>query len=144
VMLDVIPRVLADGYTLSLALIPSWTEFHGYAKTNTHAFYTSSGERIDVPGVHPLFNVQQLTATVNLWDSQTAILGGMTIHKVRAEKIPLLGDLPWMGSLFRKRQTTESDILVFITATIVDPAGNRVHTDDELPFAQQGTPPQPK
>jgi type II secretory pathway component GspD/PulD (secretin) len=87
--------------------------------------------------------VQQLAATVNLWDGQTAVLGGMTIHKVQAEKIPVLGDLPWMGSLFRKRQTTESEILVFITATIVDPAGNRAHADDELPFAQKGIPPQP-
>jgi Flp pilus assembly secretin CpaC len=144
VVLDVVPYVLADGYTLSLALIPSWIEFHGYAKTNTHAFYTSSGERIDVPGVHPLFRVQQLAATVNLWDNQTAVLGGMTLHKVQAEKIPVLGDLPWMGSLFRKRQMSESDILVFVTATILDPAGNRVHTDDELPFTQTGVPSQPK
>ena len=24
--------------------------------------------------------------------------------------------------------------MIFVTATIVDPAGNRVHSDDELPF----------
>ena len=143
VVLDVVPHLLADGHTLSLGLKPSWTEFNGYAKTNTHAFYKSSGERINVPGVHPLFNVQQLTTTVNLWDGQTAVLGGMSVTNIVKDKIPLLGDLPWLGSLFRKRQTTESDILVFITATIVDPAGNRVHADDELPFAQTGIPPQP-
>ena len=28
--------------------------------------------------------------------------------------------------------------MIFVTATIVDPAGNRVHSDDELPFAQGG------
>jgi hypothetical protein len=32
---------------------------------------------------------------------------------------------------------------VFITATIVDPAGNRIHSDDEMPSAQMGIPPQP-
>jgi hypothetical protein len=26
--------------------------------------------------------------------------------------------------------------MIFVTATIIDPAGNRVHSDDELPFAQ--------
>ena len=36
-----------------------------------------------------------------------------------------------------------NDILVFVTATIVDPAGNRVHSEDDLPFAQKGIPPQP-
>ena len=33
--------------------------------------------------------------------------------------------------------------MIFVTATIVDPAGNRVHSDDELPFAQSAIPPQP-
>ena len=32
--------------------------------------------------------------------------------------------------------------MIFVTATIVDPAGNRVHSDDELPFAQTTIPPQ--
>ena len=33
--------------------------------------------------------------------------------------------------------------MIFVTATIVDPAGNRVHSDDELPFAQTAIPAQP-
>ena len=33
--------------------------------------------------------------------------------------------------------------MIFVTATIVDPAGNRVHSDDELPFAQSAVPVQP-
>jgi hypothetical protein len=33
--------------------------------------------------------------------------------------------------------------MIFVTATIVDPAGNRVHSDDDLPFAQTAVPPQP-
>jgi hypothetical protein len=33
--------------------------------------------------------------------------------------------------------------MIFVTATIVDPSGHRVHSDDELPFAQTGIPEQP-
>jgi hypothetical protein len=33
--------------------------------------------------------------------------------------------------------------MIFVTSTIVDPAGNRVHSDDELPFAQTAIPEQP-
>jgi len=29
----------------------------------------------------------------------------------------------------------EKNLMIFVTAMIVDPAGNRVHSDDELPFA---------
>ena len=32
--------------------------------------------------------------------------------------------------------------MIFVTATMIDPAGNRVHSDDELPFAQSTIPPQ--
>ena len=32
--------------------------------------------------------------------------------------------------------------MIFVTTSIVDPAGNRVHSDDELPFTQTGIPPQ--
>ena len=30
--------------------------------------------------------------------------------------------------------------MIFATATIVDPAGNRVHSDNDLPFAQTTVP----
>ena len=37
----------------------------------------------------------------------------------------------------------DRELLVMITATIVDAAGNRIHTDNELPRYQAGIPPQP-
>ena len=33
--------------------------------------------------------------------------------------------------------------MIFVTGTMIDPAGNRVHTDDEMPFAKTSIPPQP-
>jgi hypothetical protein len=30
--------------------------------------------------------------------------------------------------------------MIFVTPTILDPAGNRSHSDDEMPFAQTGVP----
>jgi hypothetical protein len=33
--------------------------------------------------------------------------------------------------------------MIFVTATIIDPAGNRVHTDEEMPFCKTTIPPQP-
>jgi len=44
------------------------------------------------------------------------------------------------------KQLTNSqlqNLMVFITARIVDSAGNPVHTDDEMPFAKVSIPPQP-
>jgi Flp pilus assembly secretin CpaC len=131
--LDVVPYVLADGYTINLALIPSVTEFLGYDKsTSTTAAHNRAGEKIDVPQVLPRFTVRQVATTLNLWDNQTAIISGLP------ETTYVNG-----SAVTGKPKTGDKELLVFITATIIDPAGNRVHTDAELPFAQKGIPPQP-
>src|SRR5262249_845825 len=59
-----------------------------------------------------------LDGEVNMYDHQTLILSA-------AEK-----------------SKPESQLIVFVTTTLVDPAGNVVHGDDQLPFAQTGAPPQ--
>jgi general secretion pathway protein D len=57
----------------------------------------------------------------------------------------MLGDLPLLGRLFQSqsKNTEKKNLMIFVTATIVDPAGSRVHSDDELPFAQSAVPAQP-
>jgi general secretion pathway protein D len=59
--------------------------------------------------------------------------------------VPVIGDVPILGRLFQSRtkSSVKKNLMIFVTPTIVDPAGNRVHSDDELPFAQNAVPPQP-
>ena len=61
------------------------------------------------------------------------------------DKVPVIGDVPLVGRLFQSSSKTaqKKNLMIFVTATIVDPAGNRVHSDDDLPFAQTGVPSQP-
>ena len=92
----------------------------------------------------PTFTVRQVVATVNVWDNQTVVLGGLITSSVQStkNKVPVLGDIPLLGRLFRARarRRKKDNLMIFVTATIVDPAGNRVHSDDELPFAQNSVP----
>ena len=39
--------------------------------------------------------------------------------------------------------SVKKNLMIFVTPTVVDPAGNRVHSDNDLPFAQTAIPPQP-
>jgi len=151
-VLDVVPYVLSDGYTISLALIPSDTEFNGYDTPPTIPGISVSGGGgsqaiVTVPPILPIFTVRQVITTVNVWDNQTVVLGGLITSQIETtkDKVPFLGDLPFAGRLFQSQSKTETkdNLMVFVTATIVDPAGNRVHSDDELPFAQATVPPQP-
>jgi general secretion pathway protein D len=146
-VLDVVPYVLSDGYTINLTLIPSFTEFNGYDNPPNIPNVTSGLNVVQLPVVLPDFTVRQVITTVNIWDGQTIVIGGLISSSVQAtkDKVPVLGDIPLMGRLFQSQSktTTKKNLMIFVTATIVDPAGNRVHTDDELPFAQSAIPSQP-
>ena len=54
----------------------------------------------------------------------------------------MIGDLPLLGRFFRSEasMTSKKNLLIFVTPTIIDPAGNRLHSDEEMPFAQNGIP----
>ena len=146
-VLDVVPYVLSDGYTINLTLIPSYTAFNGYDQPPAIPNVTSGLNVVQLPVVLPDFTVRQVVTTVNIWDNQTIVVGGLVSSEVQnnKDKVPILGDIPLMGRLFQSQSKTVSrkNLMIFVTATIVDPAGNRVHTDDELPFAQNAIPPQP-
>jgi general secretion pathway protein D len=152
-VLDVMPYVLSDGYTLNLTLIPSLTEFEGYdlvngvAPTAAAAAVAGVANAVQLPVILPVFSVRQVLTTVNVWDGQTVVLGGLIASKITTEKdkVPVLGDVPLLGRLFQSqtKSSVKQNLMIFVTPTIVDPAGNRVHSEDELPFAQTAIPLQP-
>jgi general secretion pathway protein D len=61
------------------------------------------------------------------------------------DQVPMLGDLPLVGRFFRSESKTthKKNLLIFITPMLIDPAGNKLHTEDEMPFAQAAFPLQP-
>ncbi|MEW6156313.1 MAG: type II and III secretion system protein, partial [Verrucomicrobiota bacterium] len=142
--LDVIPYVSADGYSIQMTLIPTITEFLGYDDPGDFVpqAQSAAGNTLGTPLTAqlplPRFRVRQIITSAIVWDGQTIVLGGLISEDVSKfrDKIPVLGDLPLLGRLFRSESmsTTKKNLVVFITPTIVDPAGNRVHTEDNLPY----------
>ncbi|MFT5548615.1 MAG: general secretion pathway protein D, partial [Candidatus Azotimanducaceae bacterium] len=68
-------------------------------------------------------NKRAIKTTVQLEDGQLLVLGGLiddTVIKVQ-QKIPFLGDIPFIGALFRSNSTRriKQNLLVFIRATII-------------------------
>jgi general secretion pathway protein D len=140
-VLDVIPYVLADGYTIKLDLVPSIREFVGY-DPQPQIPTIQQANSVIVPMVLPVFRIRQVVTSVNVWDGQTIVLGGLIAEdsqKIK-DKVPLLGDLPLVGRLFRSESNSsrKKNLLIFVSPTIIDPAGNKLHTEDEMPFAAPG------
>lgn len=121
-VLDAVPTVLSDGYTVRLPVITSVTEFLGYApSSNTTPAYNSAGQEFDIPTVSPQFRVQQTTNSVNMLDGQTLVF------RLNDDQMPAAAALAELDG--SKSNSLNRHTLVFVTATIIDPAGNRVHAD---------------
>ncbi|MGY8656422.1 MAG: type II secretion system protein GspD, partial [Verrucomicrobiia bacterium] len=151
--LDVLPYVSSDGFSVQMTLIPNFTEFIGFDDPGPFVPQAQS-VAAGVAGVPltsvlalPRFRVRSVVTSAIIWDGQTIVLGGLLSEDVRniKDKIPVLGDLPILGRLFRSesKSTSKKNLIIFVTPTIVDPAGNRVNTDEELPFGMNPIPPQP-
>lgn len=72
----------------------------------------------------PGFDTQQLHATVELEAGQTFAIGGLIQTTINATtiKVPLLGDLPFVGAAFRSvsHNHTEQELLILVTPHLVD------------------------
>ncbi len=70
--------------------------------------------------------------TVRVRDGETLIIGGLRQEESREvrSRIPLLGDIPIIGQLFRSKriEKTEVDLTIFVTARILSQTG---HLPDE-------------
>lgn len=68
-------------------------------------------------------NTQEVKTQVLVENGETIVLGGIyqqTLNKV-VTKVPLLGDIPYLGALFRytKNQNVKRELMVFVTPKIV-------------------------
>ncbi len=73
------------------------------------------------------FNTRSADTTVTVRDGEPMVIGGLigAEEGKSVSKIPFLGDLPILGALFRshKKNKSESELLIFITAHVINGAG---------------------
>jgi type II secretory pathway component GspD/PulD (secretin) len=119
-VLDVIPYVLVDGHTINLTIIPCLTEFLGY-DTPPDEHLSRKDTRVELPTILPRFSIRRVVTSLNLQDNQTVIIGGMPENDY-------INGMPHSSSV--KSGKDDRELLVMITATIVDEAGNRVHQNN--------------
>ena len=71
------------------------------------------------PGVPPTISTRVIESTVRLRDGETIILGGLIEERdvVNDSKVPILGDIPLLGRLFRSRTRSRrrSELVIYLT-----------------------------
>jgi general secretion pathway protein D len=90
----------------------------------------------------PLFASRNVTTSIVVWDGQTVVMGGLISEELVTivDKIPLLGDIPFIGRLFRSEgsHSQKRNLMIFVTARLGDPAGKLIHKTEAKGLA---TPP---
>jgi len=148
--LDVVPYVSADEATIQMRIIPSLTEFVGYDDPGGFVPPAQSvagntvGTSLKAVLPFPRIRVRQVVTSATVWDGQTVVLGGLISEdsKKSRDKVPVLGDIPVLGRLFRSENSLniKKNLVIFVTPTILDPSGHRVNDPRNLPFDPNSIP----
>ncbi len=84
----------------------------------------------DAPMEQPFFHVRSIDSTVQVYPGATIVMGGLIteMRKAMDDKIPILGDIPFIGRLFRSHaeQTSKRNLLIFVTTRLVDVRGREL------------------
>ena len=146
ITLEVEPTVGPDSYTIELRLVPRVIEFEGFINYGS-PIYASVQYNLNpllpsttfeaTPNIinQPVFSVRDVETQVSVYDGQTVVMGGLMredVQKVQ-DKVPILGDIPLAGRLFRTNvdQHIKRNLIIFVTAGLLDPAGQPVIEADE-------------
>ncbi len=74
-------------------------------------------------GFVPSIDTRQVVSTVVVSDGETVVLGGIYETEIRDTytKVPVLGDIPGLGYLFRSRNNVNNnaELLIFVTPKIL-------------------------
>jgi len=114
VLLALNPRVNTDVQLVPYATL---TDFQG-GTNNPFSTFTIS---------LPQYRTQELSTRVTVNSGDTVVMGGV-LERQRStivESVPVLGDIPILGALFRRRTEIDTPryLLVFVTATILTDTG---------------------
>jgi len=86
----------------------------------------------------PEKQTRQAETSVRMLDGQTIVIGGLVSDELieTKSKVPILGDIPLLGKLFRSKHSREvrTELVVFITANTLDQDG-RKSTKEATPEA---------
>ncbi len=111
ILLDITPEIDSNGY-ITLKINPSISD--------TVETVTSGGAARTIP---PDLIRRQIASVIKVKDGEHAILGGLISSKTgfKNNKLPLLGDIPLLGNLFKREEkiNTVEELVLIITPHIV-------------------------
>jgi len=150
VTLEVEAQIDANDSIIELRFTPTIVEFEGfinYGSPITAPATDALGNPVQVVITEnriemPVFSVRSVKTGLTIYDGYTVAVGGLMREDVQSveDKVPVLGDLPYIGRLFQTKAQNhiKSNLIIFVTAEIIDATGKRVNGGDTATAPQVG------
>ena len=139
VTLEIQPTIGANDYVIDLRFAPEIVEFEGFINYGspitspaTDAFGNATSVTITENRIEmPVFASRRVNTGLTIYDGHTVAVGGLVREDVQKveDKVPIFGDLPWIGRLFQSHSENhiKSNLIIFVTAEIIDATGRPVN-----------------
>lgn len=139
--LNVLASISGDGKHILLALNPRVNTdvqlVRFAALTDNNGTTNQSVFEIKLPE----YRTQELSTRVVVKSGETVVMGGVLERQKSTfvEAVPVLGNIPVIGALFRRRTEVDTPryLLVFVTATILTDSGEFLIYNDEAKAGQK-------
>ena len=131
-------EIEADGQFVTLALTVTLNELEGFVNWGEPIVYVTSHEGTiqtitltDNKVLQPIFKRNMENTKITVGSGSVLVIGGLKEAKTvkYEDKLPVLGDLPMVGRLFRSsgEEQVRKAFLMFVKVDIVDPTGQKVN-----------------
>ena len=114
---------------LSLKLTPQINKVTRFVKLKIQQSSSDFVGELDTSGNGQATNTRSANTEVMIRDKDTIAMGGLLRDRVEVStnKVPLLGDIPVLGWLFKSKSKVirKINLLFFLTPTIISPYGNK-------------------
>lgn len=139
IILDVTPHISQNGY-VTIEVDQEASDFQGFTNFNA-----------------PIVAQRSTQTTVSVMDGQTVVIGGLIkdSETTSVNKVPILGSLPIIGSLFRSKDKSKNrtELMVFLTPHVVNNAAeanaltadekSKLRDGDKIKIAPPAKEPEP-
>jgi MSHA biogenesis protein MshL len=115
IVMGVTAHIKEDG-TITLNIVPVFSDVE-----SVKSIYNDAGQ---VVASYPVINLKEAGTVLNVPSGETIVMGGLisNIETEMEEKVPMLGDIPVLGYLFKGRSKVieKRELVIFLKTTILD------------------------
>lgn len=142
VTLEIEPNVGENDFVIELNFVPEIVEFEGFINYGSPiqspstdilgnpVTVTITENRIEMP----VFSTRKVNTSLTIYDGYTVAVGGLMREDIQnvEDKVPILGDIPFIGRLFQSKSENriKSNLIIFVTAQIIDATGRPLRGAD--------------